>query len=182
MDEETIYRGICDKNEDVLEATMLQYKALFYYIGVKLLFPYGTYEDISDCIMETWFYVWNNIEDFLPETYTFKSWCLLIFKSRVLNQRAHNIKHYIKTGRYIPEEKTDAESLVIDKENCKDIIKAIETLPPPKKDIYYLRYVKQMTIEEIARQLQLSVENIYYHIRTGKKMLRGRLDDEQRHS
>lgn len=53
MNEKNFYSGIRNKDETALDAAMAYYKPLFYKIGLELLYPVGTYEDIADCISET---------------------------------------------------------------------------------------------------------------------------------
>ena len=53
MNEENFYSGIRNKDETVLDTAMAYYKPLFYKVGFDLLYPVGTYEDVSDCITDT---------------------------------------------------------------------------------------------------------------------------------
>lgn len=179
MNEENFYSGIRNKDETVLDTAMAYYKPLFYKVGFDLLYPVGTYEDVSDCITDTWFYIWEHIDLFPAQTYPFKSWCLLIFKSRVLNQRAYLVKSIDKHQRWTKKDRSvDIEKVFIDKETYRELIRTLNTLPPPKKEIFDLYYMKHLKPKEISDRLNLSVKKIYYHIETGKQLLKEMLDYE----
>lgn len=179
MNEKDFYSGIRNKDETALDAAMAYYKPLFYKIGLELLYPVGTYEDIADCIMDTWIYIWEHSGIFPSQTYTFKSWCLLIFKSRVLNQRANLIKSMDKHQRWLKKEMNiDIEKVFIDGEAYKELVRTLNSLPPPKDEIFDLYYMKHLKPKEISDRLNLSVKKVYYHIETGKQLLKERLNYE----
>lgn len=178
MNEYDIYIGISNKDERVLGSAMAQYEALFYTVSKHLLAEYGTDEDIADCITDTWYYIWNNIENWDETKYSFKNWCMLILKCRVLNRRKRNARIYKNehSQEEHPQYIDGVEDMFISSENYKEIYNIISRLKSPKKDIMIMRYFKGKGIEEIAKEFNVSSKKIYYYLYESKKFLKKHLE------
>lgn len=177
MDDDYLYHGIKNKDDHVLAEAFIYYEPLFYKIGREILLPSGSDEDIAECISEAWYYIWEHIDDFQYGKYTFKSWCILIFKSRAINRKAGILKN-IKNQRELGvKDNNDTAELVIRRENYSELLKEMDGLKPPKAEIFYKRYIKGRTPKEIAGELNMPVKKIYYHLNCGKKLLRRQLED-----
>lgn len=176
MDDDYLYRGIKNKDDRVLAEAFVYYEPLFYKIGREIILPSGSDEDIAECISAAWLYVWNHIDDFQYGKYTFKSWCVLVFKSRAINKKAEILKNMERQKQIGAEENKDTAELVINRENYSELLKEMDSLKPPKSEIFYKRYVKGKTPKEIAGELDMPIKKIYYHLRCGKELLRRQLD------
>ena len=76
------------------------------------------------------------------------------------------------------------EEVLIQQENSQELFKAIAQLPEQKRDLIYMKYVLDMSIEEIAQQFGVkpaSVRVYLHRIRQqAKSMLRKEhVEDEQ---
>ena len=66
-----IIHGIKSKDEYILSLAMQKYEHYFYAVGKKIIFPYGTDEDIAECFVDTWFYIWDRIDTYDTKNYSF---------------------------------------------------------------------------------------------------------------
>lgn len=169
-----IIHGIKSKDEYILSLAMQKYEHYFYAVGKKIIFPYGTDEDIAECFVDTWFYIWDRIDTYDTKNYSFINWCMLIFKSRITNRRIYNIKQIEKYQRIALKDLSNisTDNILIDKESYNELINIIRLLPEPKAKIFIMRYVKDKNLNEIALETKLPIKKIYYHIHTGKKLLK----------
>ena len=175
--DQEIIHGIKSRNEDVLYLAMQKYESYFYAVGGKIIAPYGTNEDIAECFVDTWFYIWDKIDTYDTKKYSFLNWCLLIFKSRIINRRIYNIKQMEKYQKIALNNLSDidADNILIDRESYNELVNAIRLLPDPKDKIFMMKYVQDKSLKEIAIGTRLSIKQIYYHIHRGKKLLKSYL-------
>lgn len=176
MDDDYLYHGIKNRDDKVLAEAFICYEPLFYKIGRDILVPYGNDEDIAECISESWYYIWQHIDDFQYGKYTFKSWCALVFKSRAINKRTFILKNIEKQNDWSAKNHLDTAELIINRENYTELLKQMKGLKFPKSEIFYKRYVKGKTPKEIAWEMNMPVKKVYYHLRCGKKLLQKQLD------
>lgn len=66
----------------------------------------------------------------------------------------------------------DIYELLINRESYRELINTLHLLPSPKKEIFLMKYVENKNLKEISFETNLSVQKIYYHIHTGKKLLK----------
>ena len=177
-----LYQGLLNRDEQILGEFIKAYHPIFFHTGISMIKPYGTEEDISDAVAESIWYIWCNIEKYDSEKSSFKYWCLLIFRSRLMNQIDKNkleAKRIQKSSIKIYE--SDAEQIIIDKEHMNIVLNAIVQLKPPKNIIFFMKYINHKSVCEIAETLDLSVKQIYRHLDKGKKMLKELLSYEKKY-
>ena len=168
--------------EEKLAQLMVLLEPLLYPTGLKIIQPYGTPEDIAECISDTLFYIWCNFSEYDPGKSSFKNWCFLIFRGRVINRRNHNIQHYKKYRRlFFAQQSDDAEKIYINHEHYSYLLKEVNKLKQPKKDIFKMRFLDDKTPEEIAQKLNLPVKKIYSYLYEAKKILKECLRDEEKY-
>lgn len=67
--------------------------------------------------------------------------------------------------------------ILIEKELQDKINMSIDRLPPQTKKVFVLKRLENLSYEEIALQLNISVNTVRYHIKTALKNLRDELRD-----
>lgn len=180
--DDRLYQGLLARDEQILGEFIKIYDPIFFHTGIAMIKPYGTEEDIADAAAESFWYIWSHIEKYSSEKSSFRYWCLLIFRGRLLNQIDQNKiedEKVQKSALRIYE--SDAERIVINKEKMDIVLDAISQLKPPKNIIFFMKYIKDRSVDEISEALSLSVKQVYRHLNKGKKLLKELLSYEKEH-
>lgn len=169
--------------EERLEELIQFYNPLLYATGLKLIAPYGTKEDVTECIYDTWYYVWNHYINYDSTKFTFKNWIFLIFRCRVKNKIKCNLRHYRKSHMSLSEEaNVNIEDILISHESYKYLLAQIERLKQPKKTIFKMKFIDEQSPTEISHILNLPLRQVYYYLYEAKKFLKECLkNDEERY-
>lgn len=179
---ENNFENITVLTEEIIEQLMTYYNPRFNAVGRHFLYPYGTQEDIKDCIQETWEYVWKRFSYYRKEKGTFEDWCYMIFFSRLKNRKDYNIKNSKRYQRLYEDRQTfefDADEMIMSKERYKKILGYIERLKEPKKIIFKKRFLEGKRPMEIAVQMHMSIRKVYYCIDEAKKIIRRCIENEE---
>jgi len=72
---------------------------------------------------------------------------------------------------YIKNSERSGEALLIDKENLSLIDIAITKLPPQQQRIFRMRYLKEKSNQEIANELNISVNTVKAHLQKARRSL-----------
>lgn len=180
--DDRLYQGLLARDEQILGEFINVYDPIFFHTGIAMIKPYGTEEDISDAAAESIWYIWSHIEKYSSEKSSFRYWCLLIFRSRLLNQIDQNKLEAEKIQNSLVKiYESDAERIVINKEKTELVLNAISQLKPPKNIIFFMKYIKDRSVNEISAALSLSVKQVYRHLDKGKKLLKELLSYEKEH-
>ncbi len=167
--------------EEQLEELIQYYNPLLYPIGLKLISPYGTKEDVAECIYDTWYYIWNHYSDYDPAKFVFKNWLFLIFRCRIKNKIKYNLRHYRKYNRLLSEDASfNIEDIFIGQENYKHLLAQIDRLKQPKKTIFKMKFIDGQSPEEISRQLNLPLRKVYYYLYEAKKFIKECLKNDEK--
>lgn len=102
-------------------------------------------EEAEDIVSETFFEAWKSLKKYDPRKGSLKAWLNGIAKNRI-------IKYWQKrlpTQEYFEEIINSAEDI----KSKIDLEKTLSKLPPDHVSILTLRYIDELTYEEIARSL-----------------------------
>ncbi len=75
-----------------------------------------------------------------------------------------------EAGRNLSE-RNQTEAKVIEEYEYRNLLQCIEKLPAKYRDVLRLRYLCELSVSAIARQLSISEANVYARISRGKHML-----------
>lgn len=82
------------------------------------------------------------------------------------------------TNNYLDHSPNPIENLLFHKESLKIANKAIENLPPKCKQVFHLRYFNELSLQQIANELNISPNTVQNHLSKGTKLVKRYL---QRH-
>lgn len=83
-------------------------------------------------------------------------------------EHEHSTDEMFDAGMYEEENQLD---IIISQENCRNIIKAIESMEPQHRDILYFRCVENMEYEDIAELLNIPLQQAYVRFYRAKNRL-----------
>lgn len=143
-----------------------------YTTYFSLLFRYGKkftqeIELIEDCIQDLYVTLWKSREKIgLPESvknYLFKSLRFAIFKKLKSKDEVGSDEIYL--DEYSKEFSTSQETFLIqeieESERKIKIEKALSNLPKRQREAIFLKFYNEMTYQEIADLMEISVQGVY---------------------
>jgi len=170
MDKEDIYLiEEAKKDHKKFEDIYKKYsQKIFNYFWFRV----GHQKDVAEDLMqETFIRAYKDLDKFNLRTHSYYSYLLTI---------AHNLLvNYYRKNKIIPLESVDTipniiipEEEIDKKENLKLLWKAIQELPQPEKDIFFLKYKEDLPIKEIAKIVDKSENAVKLILsRTRKKLI-----------
>lgn len=165
-----IYKEYLEGNNEAFEILYNKYKEKIQYFIFNIIKDYEKAEDITQ---EVFIYIMKNK---CREEVSFKYYIYLIAKSRaysylnVENRRNQITKQYLSNE----ENETDKDLLkiIIEQENKKELLDAINKLDDKYRNAMYLVKIEELSYKQTAEILEETPQNIKNLIHRGKKELR----------
>lgn len=169
-----------DKNEDLintfLEKVKIKIIPLLYYFGVK------KEEDIEELSVEILFEVYKSLNRFKNEA-KFNTFLFKIVKNQCLNyfrklERESKKRSQTKLELINKNDNTiinEVEEKIFEKEIKKEINGLIQKMPEEYSICLYKKYWEDKTIEQISKEVGISISLVKVRIYRGKKWLKKRL-------
>lgn len=169
-----IVEFIRERRPAALEKAIDLYFSSVYGVTKSILAGIAAEEDIEECVQDVFMNAWNNIEKFDERRGSFKTWLLLLCRSRALNLRKLLLNKN-KTIDYDDiqvsgEEDTEGDYLL--KEEKDEIIKEINSFSEKDREIFIRRYLMDQSIEYISEIMKLSRPVIDTRLWRGRKKLK----------
>lgn len=171
--------SIIDVDEDAFNEIYHRYYRLVYFVAYELCHNDA---DAKDVMQETFVKVKSNAKD-LQDKDKFKYWlnavtvskCKDLFKKNkygnVDHQNPYVRNHQVESRRYmLPEKQLHFNS------DKKLLYKFIERLPESQREIVVLKYFSDLSIQEIAKILEVSEGTVKSRIHYAKSTLRGMIE------
>jgi RNA polymerase sigma-70 factor (family 1) len=146
------------------------YPVMCHY-AKKIVNDFNIAEDIAQ---EVFIELWRQREKF--ESYDqVKAFLYLSIKNRCLNI----IKHQIVKVKYADEilgTENEADLFIIEEEVINNLTNAVESLPEQQKQVILLG-MQGLKNEEIAENMQISVNTVKFHKKAAYQSLRSKISD-----
>ena len=169
------------KNEDAVlfEEIYTTYFPLLYNYAFSITKDRAEAEDaVGDVFLKLWEEKQFRQIEKSVKSYLFKSvynQCINILQREEVREK---YAHYIKHLQYVTENDSDYPlSSLIESELTETIRQAIDKLPPQCRKIFEMSRIEQLTHEEIARQLDVSINTVHMQIKRALGKLRIELKD-----
>jgi RNA polymerase sigma-70 factor (ECF subfamily) len=162
---------------DAFERLMvLHEQALLYYIRRQS----GDIDRALDISQETWLAVWKSLPR-LRSPETFRAWLYQIARQRTLLDLRRNAKHQRGRKDEITAEDVPApESAIEESIDLTELRRMVDRLCSRWREVIVLRYVAELSIEEIALAIGCSAgtvkSRLYYARQELKRLLAGGRD------
>jgi len=161
------------------------YKDKIYHLGYRML---NQKQEAEDIVQETFLRVYMNLERY-DENQKFSTWIYRIATNLCIDRLRKRKPSYSIDAEVTDGETTDWHALLASKDAGPDeelilsetqtnIREAIQTLPEKYKAVVVLRYLHDMSLQEIADVLNMPVTTIKTRVHRGREFLRKKLESE----
>lgn len=161
------------------------YKDKIYFLGYRML---GNKEEAEDICQETFIRVYTNIDKY-DNKHKFSTWVYKIATNLCIDRIRKNKKTIFSLDNNGDDENIDWHSIVPDSglnpeeetilNEQKHLIQvSFEKLPVKYRAIMTLRYVDELTLQEISEVLDLPVTTIKTRLHRGREHMRNNLLNE----
>lgn len=158
------------------------YQDKLYHMAHRML---NNRQEAEDVVQETFLRVYKNLDRY-DDTMKFSTWIYRIATNLCIDRLrkrkpsysldAESADHEGLDGySMIPSDDRTPESEILLSELQETIRQAIETLPPKYKTVMVLRYLQDMSLQEIGEVLDMPVTTVKTRVHRGREFMRKRL-------
>ncbi|MBQ8590955.1 MAG: sigma-70 family RNA polymerase sigma factor [Firmicutes bacterium] len=155
----------------------------------KTILGADSHRDIEECISETFIRLWRSADGFDSERQgtTLYSYTCGIARHVAIDMVRRRPKASVSmeaialTGddaaAMFPElrEESDFAEQLADQENREAVLRAVDRMDPPDREIFLLRYWMDLPVKRIAEVLELTEKQVENRLYRGKKALKTQL-------
>ena len=185
--------------DDILIETILKKKhwafTIFYDEIVDHFFSYLKSNfhladfEINDIISNTFVKIWNKMDSFDQEKWNFVSWCWTILRNTTKDYFKKKKIFWFSDFEYLDEnnEKISLEEKIPDSKNILedintdfqvwDIKNSMEQLKYDEREILYLRFTEQKSLNDISQITWLTDSNVRVKLYRSLKKLKEKLNN-----
>jgi RNA polymerase sigma-70 factor (ECF subfamily) len=161
------------------------YKDKLFHMAYRML---SQKQEAEDVVQETFLRVYANLDRY-DENQKFSTWIYRIATNLCIDRlrkrkASYSLDAEMPEGEgadwysLLPSEQTTPETDLLLTETQEQIRKAIETLPEKYKAVVILRYLQDLSLQEISDVLQMPVTTIKTRVHRGREFLRRKLEPE----
>ena len=158
---------LLNKDPDVgMDQLMNQYAALVYAVVKGRMIDFQCISsDIDDCAADVFSKFYMNLTDYDPSKASLQTYlCVLARNLAIDRMRTRSAHEHVSMeddqNLLTLADDVIIEEEIIEKELRRSVLKAIEALGSPDRDIIFRKYYYGQTSKEIAHDLGLSVSNV----------------------
>lgn len=155
-----------------------RYEKQIFSLAYRLI---GDYDEAADLAQEAFLRIYQMLGRYDPEK-KFFSWMYRVAQNTCLNalaRRPSNVVPVERAEEYFSDstaaDAVEPEKDYLNREIRQHIDRAINELPDNYRDIIYLRYIEDLSYQQIAQALNLPVSTIETRLFRGKKLLQQKL-------
>jgi RNA polymerase sigma-70 factor (ECF subfamily) len=163
------------------------YKDKIYHLAFRML---GNSQEAEDMTQETFLRVFRNLDRY-DETLKFSTWIYRIATNLTIDRlRKRKMTYSLDSDVTVEGEGMDWYSILASSEPGPEgqivlsdmqrrIREAIDTLPKKYKSVIILKYLHDMSLQEISDVLDMPVTTVKTRVHRGREFLRRKLDQEE---
>jgi RNA polymerase sigma-70 factor (ECF subfamily) len=163
------------------------YKDKIYHLAFRML---GNSQEAEDMTQETFLRVFRNLDRY-DETLKFSTWIYRIATNLTIDRlRKRKMTYSLDADVTVEGEGLDWYSILASSEPGPEgqivlsdmqrrIREAIDTLPKKYKSVIILKYLHDMSLQEISDVLDMPVTTVKTRVHRGREFLRRKLDQEE---
>lgn len=159
------------------------YQEKLYHMAYRML---NNRQEAEDVVQDTFLRVYNNLEKY-DDTMKFSTWIYRIATNLCIDRLRKRKPVYsldAESSDYegldgysmIPSDNRTPESELLISETQSIIHQAIDTLPPKYKSVMILRYIHELSLQEVGEVLDMPVTTIKTRVHRGREFLRKKLE------
>jgi len=167
-------------NEDAFAELVHRYERQIFSMAYRLA---GDYDEAADLAQEAFLRIYRMLDRYDPQK-KFFSWMYRVAQNsclNALNKRPSNVIPVERAEEYMAPADSPAsygaepEQNYLNQELRQNIDQAIAELPENYRDVIYLRYIEDLSYQQIAEATGLPVSTIETRLFRGKKQLQKNL-------
>lgn len=171
VDDNKLIQDIKKDKKEALDNLVDIYGKLIYGVIASVMLPNNMESEIDEGFNEILITIWSKIEIFDFKKGKFRNWIITLSKYKAVDYLRKK-KDYYELKDTHTNESCSIEEKIINKEEKEILKKAIVSLEEIDREIFTLRFLKDLEIDEISKRLQMEKGTIYTRISRGKKKLR----------
>ncbi|RJX39199.1 RNA polymerase sigma factor SigW [Paenibacillus pinisoli] len=159
------------------------YQDKLFHMAYRML---NNRQEAEDVVQDTFLRVYKNLERF-DETLKFSTWIYRIATNLCIDRLRKRKPTYsldAESQEYdgldgysmIPSDNRTPESELILSDTQRIIHQAMESLPPKYKSVMMLRYIQDLSLQEVGDILDMPVTTIKTRVHRGREFLRKKLE------
>lgn len=159
------------------------YRDKIYHLAYRML---GNRQEAEDAVQETFLRVYLNLERY-DETQKFSTWIFRIGTNLCIDRLRKKKPNYSLDAELpdgeggdwysmLPSEEPLPEDQIVLSETQAQIRQAIEMMPDKYKSVVVLRYLQDMSLQEIGDVLDMPVTTVKTRVHRGREFLRMQLE------
>ncbi len=161
-----------DKN--AFATLVRKYEKPIYNFAYRMI---GDAEEAKDTTQEVFIKVWSSLKSFKPE-YKFSSWLYAIATNNCIDRLKKRkppqpLDHELESTEHI-------EKNFEQKEVQQEVQSALLNLQPKYRAVLILKYLKDFSIAEIGKTMNLPVNTVKVRLHRGRKLLRDVVSEANR--
>lgn len=172
------------KGDEAAFAELVElYQEKLYHMAYRML---SSKQEAEDVVQDTFLRVYNNLERY-DENQKFSTWIYRIATNLCIDRLRKRKPIYsldAESSEYegldgysmIPSDNRTPESELLISETQQIIHQAIDTLPPKYKSVMLLRYIHELSLQEVGDVLDMPVTTIKTRVHRGREFLRKKLE------
>lgn len=178
-DAELVKLTLCGNNQ-AYNSLVQRYQRQVYNLAYRML---GNAEDAGDLVQETFLRAYNALGTFRQDA-SFLTWLYKIASNLCIDQlRSRKAKGTLSLDVELSEGREPAADLRANgpeetavRESVQDVVQhAIKNLPERYRVVVVMRHLQDMSVDEIARTLNMPTGTVKTHLFRAREMLRERL-------
>ena len=159
-------------NETTFEIFHRQYVKLFYHFASRYI---DDMEVVRDIVQEAFIVVWQRLDEFKEEEHI-KAFIYKTIRNRSINYlRDKQVEQRNREKLWKLQDQQDFRNTAIEEEVYDYLCRKIEMLPTMQQKVLWL-HVDGLSNEEIARELNITVNTVLTHKQRARAILREYLD------
>ena len=130
----------------------------------------GQHHGAQDVVQETFVKAYSNLHSF-NSSKCFSTWLYTIGKNSALNYIKINKKYEFIDTEEKASDFNNPEAMFLDNETSRSLIKAIDMLSEKYRVLIYLKYINNLSYEEISKELNVSKSVVESRLYTARQKL-----------
>lgn len=182
INQENFLSELKQKNPLAIEFIVHEYGSLMKKVIRQYL--YDSREAFEECFNDVLLAVWNNPDRFDDKKSEFKNWLCAIARYRAIDSLRRERKRRERFVSLEGEADLDYLEHISVSDGCGDTVekageelkKLLSCLSEEDKDLFFRRYVKEQSVDEISKEKHMKHSLIYARISRGKKKMKRHME------
>jgi len=176
INEENFVKELKNKNSKALDYLVDKYSNLIFKVVISVL-GNDKREESMECVNDVLLKVWEKIHYHDESKSKFSSWLIAVSKYNAIDYKRKLCKmdNQCHIDDLMLADERVLEEQILHSESKEEILKVINGLDSPDKDIFIRKYFMGESLNEIGEKLNLSRSAVNNRLFRGRKLLKEKL-------